>query len=214
MLLELDRIRVPPGQHIILENISWQEFERILDDLGEHRGTRLAYDRGFLEIMTPLPEHEHGKEIIGDLVKALLEELDMEFYPLGSTTFKKDSLQGLEPDQCFYIQNEAEIRGKKRIDLTIDPPPDLAIEIDITSRTHPKIYAALNVPELWRFENGKLQINVLKNGAYKVVKESLIFPGFALSEMIPQYLAESKIAGHSATLKKFRQWVQTKVQAK
>lgn len=208
MLLELERIQVPPGQHIILENVSWQEFERILDDLGEHRGTRLAYNCGFLEIMTPLPEHEHNKEIISDLVKVLLEELDIEFCPLGSTTFKKDSLQGLEPDQCFYIQNEAKIRGKNRLDLTIDPPPDLAIEIDITSRTHPKIYAALNVPELWRFEHGKLQINVLKNGAYEVVEESLIFPGFELSKMIPQYLAESKIAGRNATFKKFRKWVQ------
>lgn len=210
MLLELERIQVPPGQHIILENVSWQEFEQILDDFKEHSGTRLAYNCGFLEIMTPSTQHGADTGFIGDLIKLLLEELDLEFCSLGSTTFKKETFQALEPDQCFYIQNESKIRGKKRIDLTIDPPPDLAIEIDITSRTHPKIYAALNVPELWRFEHGKLQINVLKNGAYEVVEESLIFPGFALSEMIPQYLAESKIAGRNATLKKFRQWVQAK----
>ncbi|MGB0564629.1 MAG: Uma2 family endonuclease, partial [Spirulinaceae cyanobacterium] len=167
MLLELNRIHVPPGQRIVLEKVSWQEFEDILVALGDHRTARIAYADGSLEIMTPSPEHESGKEIIGDLVKALLEELEIEFWTLGSTTLKKSQIKGLEPDQCFYIAHEAQIRGKKRIDLDIDPPPDLALEIEVTSRTHPQIYAALNVPELWRFERGKLQINVLRNGEYQ-----------------------------------------------
>lgn len=143
MLLSIKRINVPPGQHVLLRDVTWQEFETILDELGEHRAARVAYDRGILEIMTPLPEHEFDKEIIGDLLKALLEELDIEFISLGSTTFKNQQMaQGIEPDQCFYIQNESKIRGKKRLDLAIDPPPDLALEIDITSRTHPNIYKA------------------------------------------------------------------------
>lgn len=128
MLLELRRLEVPPGQRLLLRDVTWQEFETILEELGDHRGARLAYEHGTLEIMMPLPEQEDDKEIIGDLIKALLEELDIEFRSLGSTTFKKDQAQGLEPDQCFYIQHEAAIRGKRRIDLTIDPPPDLAIE--------------------------------------------------------------------------------------
>ncbi|OKH19558.1 Uma2 family endonuclease [[Limnothrix rosea] IAM M-220] len=207
MLLELQRIHVPPGQHILLENVSWQEFERILEDLGERRSSRIAYNKSTLEIMTPLPEDEHSKEIIGDLVKVLLEELDIEFCSLGSTTFKKDSLQGLEPDQCFYIANEAKIRGKGRIDLATDPPPDLALEIDITSRTHPAIYAALGVPELWRFEKGELQINVLINGAYQEVGTSPTFPQLPLLELIPKFLAESKIAGRNTVIRKFRKLV-------
>ena len=207
MLLELERIQVPPGQHIILENVSWQEFENILEDLGERRNSRIAYNQGFLEIMTPLPEHEHSKEIIGDLIKVLLEELDIEFCSLGSTTFKKESLRGLEPDQCFYIANEAKIRGKGRIDLAIDPPPDLALEIEITSRTHPEIYAALGVPELWRFEKGKLQIKILTDEEYQEVSTSPTFPDFNLVELIPEFLAESKIAGRNATIKKFRKLV-------
>ena len=207
MLLELERIQVPPGQHIILENVSWQEFENILEDLGERRNSRIAYNQGFLEIMTPLPEHEHSKEIIGDLIKVLLEELDIEFCSLGSTTFKKESLRGLEPDQCFYIANEAKIRGKGRIDLAIDPPPDLALEIEITSRTHPEIYAALGVPELWRFEKGKLQINMLTDGKYQKVSKSPTFPNFPLVELIPQFLAESKVSGRNATIKKFRRLI-------
>lgn len=212
MLLELRRINVPPGQRVILDDVTWQEFETILDELGDHRGSRLAYDNGLLEIMMPRTEHEDDKEIIGDLIKALLEELDIEFRSLGSTTFKKPRAQGLEPDQCFYIQNEATIRGKKRIDLSVDPPPDLSIEIEITSRTHPSIYEALQVPELWRFERGFLQINVLEFGQYKEVEESPNFPGLALKQMIPHYLRESKTLGRNKVLKAFRQWVREQIQ--
>jgi Uma2 family endonuclease len=107
MLLELRRLEVPPGQRLLMQDVTWQEFETILEELGDHRSARLAYDNGTLEMMMPLPEHEDDKEIVGDLIKALLEELDIEFRSLGSTTFKKSQTQGLEPDQCFYIQNEA-----------------------------------------------------------------------------------------------------------
>lgn len=213
MLLELKRIQVPPGQRVLLKDVTWQEFKTILEDLGEHRAARIAYDRGILEIMAPLPEHEYDKEIISDLVKALLEELDIEFRCLGSTTFKNQAMaQGIEPDQCFYIQNESKIRGKKRLDLTVDPPPDLALEVDITSRTHPNIYQALKVPELWRFNKGKLQINILQNGTYVESQESLNFPIFPLIEVIPQYLEQSTTAGRNATLKAFRLWVRQQMQ--
>lgn len=213
MLLELKRIHVPPGQRVLLRDVTWQELEAILEDLGEHRAARIAYDRGILEIMAPLPEHEYDKEIIGDLVKALLEELSTEFISLGSTTFKNQAMaQGIEPDQCFYIKNESKIRGKKRLDLAVDPPPDLALEIDITCRTHPNIYEALKVPELWRFDRGKLQINVLQDGHYVESQQSLNFPRFPLIEAIPQYLEQSTTAGRNATLKAFRVWVQKQIQ--
>jgi Uma2 family endonuclease len=206
--IPVKRIDVPPGQHVLLHGVSWPEFEAILEDLGDHRGSRLAYDRGVLEITMPLPEHEYDKEIVGDLLKALLEELDIEFLTLGSTTFKDPRLQqGLEPDQCFYIQNEARIRGKKRLDLTVDPPPDLALEIDVTSRTHPELYQALKVPELWRFDRGVLRINVLQDGVYAEVTESPMVPGLSLAEAIPQFLAQSKTEGRNAALRSFRQWV-------
>lgn len=210
MLLELKQLSIPPGQRVLLHDVSWQEFEAILEELGEHRAARIAYENQTLEIMTPLPEHESNKEIISDLVKALLEELDINFWTLGSTTFKNlIMVQGIEPDQCFYIKNEARVRGKKRLDLTIDPPPDLALEIDITSRTHPSIYRGLGVPELWRFENEKLQINVLQEGEYIQVDRSPNFPNTPLIEIIPQYLQRSRIEGRNATLKAFRQWVRS-----
>ncbi|MBN3943816.1 Uma2 family endonuclease [Nostoc sp. NMS9] len=212
MLLELKRIHVPPGQRVLLRDVTWQELEAILEDLGEHRAARIAYDKGILEIMAPLPEHEYDKEIISDLVKALLEELNIEFRCLGSTTFKNQAMaQGIEPDQCFYIKNESKIRGKKRLDLAVDPPPDLALEIDITSRTHPNIYEALKAPELWRFERGKLKINVLQNEHYIESQQSLNFPLIPLIEIIPQYLEPSTTAGRNATLKTFRLWVQKQI---
>ncbi len=212
MLLELKRIHVPPGQRVQLRDVTWQELEAILEDLGEHRAARIAYDRGILEIMAPLPEHEFDKEIVSDLVKALLEELSTEFISLGSTTLKNQELaQGIEPDQCFYIKNESKIRGKKRLDLAVDPPPDLALEIDITSRTHPNIYEVLKVPELWHFERGKLQINILRDGHYVESQQSLNFPLFPLIEAIPRYLEQSTTAGRNATLKAFRLWVQKQI---
>lgn len=193
---------------MLLHDVSWQEFEAILDELGEHRAARIAYANSIVEIMTPLPEHEAAKEIIGDLVKALLEELDIEFCSLGSTTFKnQETLKGIEPDQCFYIQHEAIVRGKTRIDLTRDPPPDLALEIDITSRTHLSIYQAIAVPELWRFERGRLTMYVLQTGTYRQVAESPTFSGLPLGEAIPYYLEQSRTIGRNAALKAFRCWV-------
>ncbi|NEP09729.1 MAG: Uma2 family endonuclease [Symploca sp. SIO2C1] len=127
----------------------------------------------------------------------------------ASTTFKNQAmLQGIEPDDCFYIQNEADVRGKDRLDLTIDPPPDLALEIDITSRTHSNIYEALGVPELWRFEKGELQINILQpDGKYARRECSSIFPDLPLIENLPKYVQTSKSIGRNKTMKLFRQWV-------
>ncbi|MCT7984441.1 Uma2 family endonuclease [Laspinema sp. A4] len=209
MLLEINRITVPPGQRVLLKEVSWKEFEAILEDLGEHRGARIAYDKGTLEIMTPLPEHERAKLYITNLVQILLEELDLEFCPLGSTTFKNQVMaQCIEPDNCFYIQNEAAVRGKDRLDLTVDPPPDLALEIDVTSRTHVMIYQGLGVGELWQFEKGTLKISRLQeDGIYQECDHSQNFPNFPLTEVIPQYLEQAKTAGRNKTMKAFRTWV-------
>ena len=212
MLLELKKLIVPAGQKVLLKDVSWQEFEEILTDLGESRSSRIAYANNTLEIMAPLPKHELSKEIISDLLKALLEELEIEFSTLGSTTFKNEQMaKGIEPDNCFYIENEAKIRGKERLDLTIDPPPDLALEIDVTSRTHPNIYASLGVRELWRFEKGKLQIYVLENNKYIESKFSPHFPNLPLTEIIPEYRDRCQTIGRNQTMKAFRNWVRSEV---
>lgn len=207
MQLQFHQLVIPPGNQLLLTNISWQMFENLLEELGETRAKRLSYNQGTLEIMVPLPEHEIDKEIIGDLVKILLEELGTEFIALGSTTFKNSAMaRGVEPDQCFYIQHEATMRGKSRINLAIDPPPDLAIEIDLTSRTPLGNYEALGVPELWRYE-GKLRIYVLQQGKYVESPTSSLFPQFPLRKEIPRYVYQSTQTSRNQTMRAFREWV-------
>ncbi|BAY99618.1 hypothetical protein NIES37_36010 [Tolypothrix tenuis PCC 7101] len=212
MLLQLNQLVVPVGHQLLIKNISWSAYKNILAELGENRNSRISYSQGILEIMAPLPEHEVAKVIIGDLVKALLEELDIEFWSLGSTTFDQEKMDaGVEPDDCFYIQNEAAVRGKDRIDLTIDPPPDLAIEIDITSRTRFNNYEVLGVPELWRWQGNRLEINVMINGKYVASTASAVFPNLPIAQVIPEYLMRSKVEGRNATMKAFRAWVREQI---
>jgi Uma2 family endonuclease len=206
--LQLKQLELTPGQRIVLREVSWQQFEDSLEELGDHRGSRLAYFKGTLEIVAPLPKHEQAKVVISDLFKILLDELDMDWEQLGSTTFKRKEMQaGIEPDDCFYIQNHALMIGRERIDLSVDPPPDWALEINVTSKTQLSAYEALRVPEIWRYEKGKLQINLLRNGQYIESQASLTFPDFPVIEGISRFLEMSQTAGTRLALKAFRQWV-------
>ncbi len=207
MQLQFHQLVIPPGNQLLLTNISWQMFENLLEELGETRAKRLSYNRETLEIMVPSFEHEDNKRMIGRLVEIILEELDIEFRAAGSTTFKnKPMAQAVEPDECFYIQHEAAVRGKKRVDLTVDPPPDLAIEIDLTSRTSLGNYEALGVPELWRYD-GRLRIYVLQQGKYVESPTSSLFPQFPVREEIPRYVYQSTQTGRNQTMRAFREWV-------
>ena len=212
MQVAFKQIVVPPGKQLLLKDVSWHQYQDILANLGENRSARISYSNGMLEIMVPLPEHEDDKVIIGNLVEAILEEMDVEFRSLGSTTFENKAMAtALEPDDCFYIQNEAAVRGKKRLDLTVDPPPDLAIEIDITSRTRLATYENLGVPELWRYNGSKLEINILQADKYIESNQSLNFPSLPIAEVIPQYLEQSKVIGRNATMKLFRSWLRERL---
>ncbi len=206
--LQLNQLSVPPGQRLLLRDISWQAFEDILAELGDRRAARLAYSNGILEIRMPLPEHEKAKVVIGDLLKVLLDELEMNWESFGSTTFKRQDMgYGIEPDDCFYIQNQARMIGKKRLDLAIDPPPDLAIEVAVTSKTQVSAYEALDVPEIWRYDDGILQINVLRDGVYVESAASPTFPTLPLTEGIIQFLDMSSTEGTRPALRAFREWV-------
>ncbi len=206
--LQLRQLDIPPGHRVLFRNVSWQEFELILAELGERRAARLAYSKGTLEIRMPHPEHEVDKEFIGDLVKILLEELGSDRECFGSTTFKRqDMAQGVEPDRSFYIQNYSRMIGKRRIDLTVDPPPDLAIEVNVTSKTQLDAYKALGVPELWCYREGRLQINVLRDGKYVESNISPTFPDLAIAEVFSQFIQLSLTEGTSPALRAFRRWV-------
>lgn len=208
--LELKQIDIQPGQHLTLRQVSWKEFEAILEEMGEHRASRVAYYQGVLEIRMPLPEHEKVKILIGEFVKILLDELEIDWEPYGATTFKRSEMAvGLEPDDCFYIQNSRLMIGKQRINLSIDPPPDLAIEVDVTSKTQLDAYLALGVPELWIYAEGKLQIFLLIEEEYQPVETSPIFGNLPIIEGILQFLHNSEVVGSSAARRGFRKWVRS-----
>lgn len=208
MLLELRQLKIQPGQQLLVEDVNWQQFESILAELGERRASRLSYSNGRLEIMVPLPEHEKAKEIIGDMVKILLETRQIAFESLGSTTLKNERMsQAVEPDTCFYIQNQAAVIGKNRLDMSVDPPPDLAIEIDLTSRTQLDNYQILGVPELWRYARRGLQINVLQAEQYIESDVSPIFPNIPIVELVNQYTQQSQVAGRTHAIQAFKNWV-------
>ena len=158
--------------------------------------------------MLPQPGYEDDKEIISDLIKVLLEEQNTEFRTLGSTTFEHQAtLRSIEPDQCFYIQNEATIRGKRRIDISTAPPPDLVLEIDAITRTHIKTYAAIGVPEIWQFSASGLTMHQLQSGHYTDLEESTLFPSLPLKEVIPYSLQQSRKQCRNTVLRDFRVWV-------
>ena len=206
--VSLSRIKINAGQRIYLHDVSWEEFEQILQELGDKRVTRIAYYAGELEIRMPLPEHERIKVLISNLIVVLLEELDLPWESLGSSTFKNARMKtGIEPDDCFYLKNCQAIVGKKRLDLTIDPPPDLAIEIDLTSPTQLSAYEALGVPEIWQYQQGKLAIFILVEGHYIEATTSSLFPLLPIGTGISQILERSAEILTSEARKEFRQWV-------
>ncbi|XGV98081.1 MAG: Uma2 family endonuclease [Leptolyngbya sp. BL-A-14] len=212
--LQLKQLNVPSGQRLVIRDVNWQEFEAILEELGDRRASRIAYYRGTLEIRMPSPEHEVDKELLGDMVKLLLEELDISCECFGSTTFKSQVMEsGIEPDQCFYIKNHDIMRGRRRVDLSIDPPPDLAIEVDVTSKTQLDAYETLGVAELWRFENGRLQISILEAGKYQPSQISPTFPTLPIVELYSECVEQSLTTGRSPTLKALRSRIRQLMQS-
>ena len=157
-------LNLSPGSHVLINEVSWQDYETLLDELGATRhNPRINYYHGTLELMSPLPTHERSNRIIAYIVTAILDAQNRDWEDFGSTTFKKAKEVGLEPDTCFYIKNAIQVRPNLRVDMNIDPPPDLAIESDVTSKTTLEAYAILGVTEVWIYENNKLQIFVLQN---------------------------------------------------
>jgi Uma2 family endonuclease len=214
MRLNFEQILRRPGQVLLLKDIDWPTFETVLKELGDERAARISYSQGMLEIMTPLAIHESDKKIIANMVEILLEEMNMDFWALGSTTFQHPQMgQAVEPDECFYIAHEAAARGKERIDLTVDPPPDLAIEIDITARTRFDNYEKLGVPELWRYDGNTLEINVLNQGRYAHADRSHLFPNLPIGEVVPAFLAKARSVGRNAAMREFRDWVRAQTAA-
>ena len=173
-------------QHFVFEEASWDYYQLTLQEIGD-RHIRVTYDQGRMEIMSPLPKHEDPKTLLGQLIEMLAFQTGRVKKSLGSCTFSREDLaKGLEPDECYFFQNEAKIRGCKNWDASKYPPPDLAVEIDITSRSIPRepIYAALGVPELWRYDGERLLCLHLLNGKYESRDRSIAFPFLNPAELL------------------------------
>jgi Uma2 family endonuclease len=202
----------PAEQRVILRNVSWEAYERLLRDHAEASGPRLFYDRGTLEIMSPSAEHEEANRTLSLLVEVIAEEFGIEVRNLGSTTFKRaDLARGFEPDSCFYIANLSKVKGKKEIDLATDPPPDLVIEIDITRSSVDKMatFAALEIPEVWRYDGERLTIFGLRTGECREQPESRALPSVTSAD-ITRFLAESERLGRLDWLRKLREWARAR----
>jgi Uma2 family endonuclease len=202
----------PPLEIIHLSGISWQTYETLRSELRERR-LRLTYNRGTLEIMAPSPEHELSKEVLGRFIETLAEETNLSIHPLGSTTFQKPELSGAEPDKCFYIRNIALVRGKKRLDLTVDPGPDLVIEIDITSSSPNRlqVYADVGVAEVWIYNGDSLKVRQLQNGIYVITQTSQFFASVPIPE-IAGFLQQAQIMDYLELVKAFRSWVRSQIE--
>jgi len=185
----------PSEQRVVLSDISWETYERLLEDLADCSAPRLTYDHGVLEIMSPLSDHERYNRNLSLLVEVFAEELDIEIGNLGSTTFKLEEFErGFEPDSCFYIQHESQIRNRRRIALPEDPPPDLVIEIDLTNSSINKfpVFAQLGVPEVWRVSSGKLEIFRLQRDRYTKQPSSSVLPPLTAADLME--LLESSLS--------------------
>lgn len=204
----METIKSPAEQRVVLTNVSWETYERLLADYLDRSVPHFTYDRGLLEIVSPLPEHEQINRAISLFVDVLAGETDVDLVNLGSTTFKREDLgRGFEPDTCFYVQNEARMRGKTRLDLTTDPPPDLVIEIDITSPSLNKfpIYARMGVREVWRRDGERVAIFVLRKDGYAEVVESTVLPPLS-GPVIWRFAEERRSMGSATWVRRVREW--------
>lgn len=201
----LKNLQLAPGSMVTITEVSWEEFEAILTELGEERRTRIVYCNGVLEIMSPLPAHERPHRMIGYIVTALLDAQERDWEDFGSTTFKEKAKKvGLEPDICFYIDHAEAVRDCLRMDLSLYPPPDLAIEADVTSETTLEAYELLQVPEVWIYDSGKLMIYLLENGQYQESTLSQIFPNLPIATLVPELIAKALQVGSSQMLRELR----------
>ncbi len=183
----------PPERKIVLENVSWETYERLLADRGGRAGPRFTYDQGTLEIMSPSFEHGTAEQVLGDIVKLALEEMNRDFVCAGNATFKRETLQrGFEPDSSFYIRDAGRMRRKKELDLEMDPPPELIIEVDVTTDSIVKLplYAAFGIGEVWRYNN-EVEIWILDSGRYIQRQTSIAIPNLS-SQLISEWLQSSR----------------------
>jgi Uma2 family endonuclease len=209
------KIHREPGIPIQLHGVKWRDYVALCDLIGEVH-VRTSFIDGEVEIMTVSSEHEIWASLIGQLIEALTMALKMPRQGLGTTTFRREDLErGLEPDRCYYLASGSRVHNWMRVDLSVDPPPDLAVEVEITSSAAKRmaIYASLGVPELWRFDGKALIIHHLaKTGEYAVAGQSLSFPFLPIKEFTA-FLQRRGQLSESLLVGEFFDWVKQQIAA-
>jgi Uma2 family endonuclease len=196
---------------VVLRGVGWEGYETLMRLVGDGP-VRLTYDRGDLELMSPSLDHEDYKNLLGRIIEAVTEELRIPCRGAGSTTWRKRARErGLEADECYYLANFARVRGKRgHLDLSIDPPPDLAVEVEISRSALDRmgVYAALGVPEVWRFDGEALAVHRLQpDGTYAVAPASPSLPMLAPGEVVRWLREAEALEDHSEWGRRFRDWV-------
>lgn len=201
-------------QRFLVHGVDWQTYEKVLDAFGD-RPIRITYDRGSLELMSPLPIHEVYKRCLGLLLAVVDRELKIPIKGVASTTFRRPDVdRGLEPDECFYVGHLERVHDWKNIDLSIDPPPDLAIEVEVTTSCLNRmgIYAALGVAEVWRFDGDSWYIHCLNDkGKYEERSQSGVLPFVELAEITPLLEQTTQGLGDGDLMDLLYNWVKASV---
>jgi Uma2 family endonuclease len=201
---------LPDGAKLVVPDVTWEDYEELLQELAERPHLRVSFDSGRLEIVSPSSKHERYGEFINDLVRAYADACDSELDKLGHTTWKRKALsKGAEADGCYYIRNFERIRSKETIDLESDPPPDIVLEIEVTTDSKKKlsIYAALRVPEVWIYDGKEARFFALENDQYVPIQESQFLPRLT-GAMIAEAVEASKTQGQKTALAAFRARIQ------
>ena len=203
-------------QRVVFHNVRWETYRTLLADEGISRA-RMAFDQGTLEIMSPSHKHENINNLIGRMIETLTMELDIELHSAGSTTLLRADLEsGVEPDTCYYLSNSYQIRESDEILLPDNPPPDLAIEVDISrsSLVRRRIYAKLGILETWRFAGDRLEMYRLNDeGEYSQIERSMLLPQLGVSDL-QRFLALRGTLSETQLLRQFRDWVRENFGAK
>jgi Uma2 family endonuclease len=202
---------------VLLHGVSWEEYESIGEALRDRPNLRLTYDDGALEIMTTSHRHEVLKKWMGGAIEALVEECGLSLAVGGSMTFKKvRRRRGLEPDECYWIANERVMRGRTDYDPEVHPPPDLALEVEVSRSAINRmaLYATLGVPEVWRYDGERLRVFALgEDGAYHLRTGSAFFPGVPVEEL-PAFANPDQTKDYLSKLREFRTWVRQQLEEK
>lgn len=211
--VERKRDRLRHEQRLVLHGVDWATYRAVSDAFGP-RHVRFSYDRGRMELMTKSQLHGMLSRLIARLITILTEELGLPLSSCGDMTCDREDLErGVEPDECFYITNAPVILGKEQVDLTSDPPPDLGVEVDISYSSYSRlgIYAALRVPEVWRYESETLIFyRLAADGQYQIAERSLYFP-FLVAADLAAFLNRRPEMDENALAKEFRTWVREQI---